>query len=220
MHGSHETPEMEHEKRIPVVVHARDPISREGTISQLRRHPEVSLVDEAGPHDDGVVVLIADSLDQTLLSQLRGLVRGEGRHPVLVISQVREAALLDIVECGVDAVVWRHEATSCRLLRAVTAAFHGHGHLPADLLDRLIDQGSALRPGAVGDPGAQVTGLASREIDVLRLLSEGMDTREIAGKLCYSERTVKHTLQRLTTRLKLRNRTHAVAHALREGYIS
>jgi DNA-binding NarL/FixJ family response regulator len=54
---------------------------------------------------------------------------------------------------------------------------------------------------------------------VLRLVAEGHDTSEIADQLCYSERTVKNVLHDITTRLQLRNRTHAVAYAVREGLI-
>ena len=50
-------------------------------------------------------------------------------------------------------------------------------------------------------------------------LADGLDTQQIAGKLSYSERTVKNVLHGLMHRLQLRNRAHAVAFALREGYI-
>jgi DNA-binding NarL/FixJ family response regulator len=63
------------------------------------------------------------------------------------------------------------------------------------------------------------TGLSDREVRVLQLVADGWDTAEIAGELCYSERTVKNILHDLTTRLQLRNRSHAVAYALREGLI-
>jgi len=49
--------------------------------------------------------------------------------------------------------------------------------------------------------------------------ADGFDTNEIAGKLCYSERTVKNVIYGVTHRLKLRNRSHAVAYALRAGMI-
>jgi DNA-binding NarL/FixJ family response regulator len=68
-------------------------------------------------------------------------------------------------------------------------------------------------------PGTLASGLTQREISVLRLVAEGLDTAEIASKLSYSERTVKNVMHALTTRLQLRNRAHAVAYALREGYI-
>jgi len=50
-------------------------------------------------------------------------------------------------------------------------------------------------------------------------LADGLDTSEIAGSLFYSERTVKNIIHDVTSRLELRNRTHAVAYAIREGLI-
>ncbi|GJF23501.1 MULTISPECIES: LuxR C-terminal-related transcriptional regulator [Streptomyces] len=203
--------------RVPVAVSAPDPISREGAISQLRRHPEVDLREESGPGT--VALLIEDALDETALTRLRRIVRSEGARAVLVVGAIRETELLDVVECGVGAIVWRHEATAHRLVQAVLAASRGDGDLPADLIGRLISQVGTLHRGAAGRPGAPSLGLAPREVDVLRLVADGLDTGEIAGKLSYSERTVKNVMHGLTTRLHLRNRAHAVAYALREGYI-
>ncbi|MGC9378165.1 helix-turn-helix transcriptional regulator [Streptomyces sp. MH13] len=205
------------DRRVPVAVSAPDPISREGAISQLRRHPEIDLREESGPGT--VALLIEDALDETALTRLRRIVRSEGARAVLVVGAIRESELLDVVECGVGAIVWRHEATAHRLVQAVLAASRGDGDLPADLLGRLISQVGTLHRGSAGRPGAPSLGLAPREVDVLRLVAEGLDTGEIAGKLSYSERTVKNVMHGLTTRLHLRNRAHAVAYALREGYI-
>ncbi|MFE3559762.1 LuxR C-terminal-related transcriptional regulator [Streptomyces sp. NPDC059193] len=207
------------DQRVPVVIEAPDPISRAGVISQLRQHPEVDLRDAVKVGPGIVVVLIGESMDEALFTRLRRVVRGEGASAVLVVSAIREAELLDVVECGVGAVVWRHEATAERLLQAVLAASRGQGDLPADLLGRLMSQVSTLQRYAAGRSGAPSSGMSSREVDVLRLVAEGLDTTEIAGKLSYSERTVKYVLQELTTRLCLRNRAHAVAYALREGYL-
>ncbi len=231
-------------ERIPVVIHASDPITRAGAVSQLRQRPEVELVGEtrgleartngarAGEARGGearngesrggvrtVAVVLADRLDETTMLRLRRLVRTDGLNAVLVTGVIREAELLQVIECGVGAILWRHEATDQRLLQAVVAAARGEGDLPSDLLGRLINQVGRLQRNAAQQPGGSPAGLAPREIDILRLVSEGMDTREIAGKLSYSERTVKNVLHGLTTRLQLRNRAHAVAYALREGYI-
>jgi DNA-binding NarL/FixJ family response regulator len=62
-------------------------------------------------------------------------------------------------------------------------------------------------------------GFTDREVDVLRLLADGFDTAAVAHELAYSERTVKNVLQDVTRRHNLRNRTHAVAFALRQGLI-
>ncbi|MDH6219228.1 MULTISPECIES: helix-turn-helix transcriptional regulator [Streptomyces] len=204
-------------ERIPVAVHAPDPILREGATGQLRRYPEIELREESGPGT--VALLVGDVLDEATLTRLRRLVRSEGARAVLVVSSLRETELLDVIECGVGAIVWRHEATATRLVQAVIAAARGDGDLPADLLGRLINQVGTLHRSAAGRTGAPSSGLTPREVDVLRLVAEGLDTGEIAAKLSYSERTVKNVMHGLTTRLHLRNRAHAVAHALREGYI-
>jgi DNA-binding NarL/FixJ family response regulator len=202
-----------------VAVHAPDPISREGALSQLRRFPEIDLREESESGPGTVALLIDDVLDDTGLTRLRRLVRSEGARAVLVVAALRETELLDVIECGVGAIVWRREATATRLVQAIVAAARGDGDLPADLLGRLINQVGTLHRGAAGRTGTPVSGLTPREVDVLRLVAEGLDTGEIASKLSYSERTVKNVMHGLTTRLHLRNRAHAVAHALREGYI-
>ncbi|MEU8348473.1 MULTISPECIES: response regulator transcription factor [Streptomyces] len=207
-------------ERIRVVIHAPDPISRAGAISQLRQRPEVELMAESPGSGPGTVALVlAEKLDEATMLRLRRLVRTDGLHAVLVTGVIREAELLQVIECGVAAILWRHEATAHRLLQAVLAASRGDGDLPSDLLGRLINQVGRLQRSAVQQPGGSPAGLTPRETDILRLVAEGMDTREIATKLSYSERTVKNVLHGLTTRLQLRNRAHAVAYALREGYI-
>ena len=61
--------------------------------------------------------------------------------------------------------------------------------------------------------------LSPRELRVLTLLADGYRTSEIALELAYSERTIKHAIATMTARLQLRNRTQAVAFAVREGLI-
>lgn len=214
--------------RIPVLVHASDPITREGALSQLRRRPEITLREPApaGPADGTaevapgtVTVLISDTLDDAAVTRLRRVRRVEGASAVLVVRTLREAQLLDVLGYGIGAIVWRHEATEERLVRAVMAAARGDGDLPADLLGRLINQVSTLHGAAAGRTGSPTAGLSPREVDVLRLVAEGLGTAEIASRLAYSDRTIKNILHEVTTRLHLRNRAHAVAFALREGYI-
>ncbi|MFJ4090461.1 LuxR C-terminal-related transcriptional regulator [Kitasatospora sp. NPDC089913] len=205
---------------VPVAVQAADPLSRAGAEAQLRRFPGVAVVDPSGSAGPGTVtVLVAESADAAATAALRRLVRGAGQRVVLVVERLRETELMEAVECGVAAILWRREATPERLGRAVLAAARGDGDLPADLQGRLIAQVGRLQRSVQGMPGQAPTGLSERESDVLRLVAEGWDTGEIAARLSYSERTVKNVLHGLTTRLQLRNRAHAVAHAVREGYI-
>jgi DNA-binding CsgD family transcriptional regulator len=91
--------------------------------------------------------------------------------------------------------------------------------MPPNLVGELLKHIERLQRDVLTPFGLNASGLTPREIDVLRLMADGLDTGEIAGKLCYSERTVKNVIYGVTHRLKLRNRSHAVAYALRSGMI-
>jgi DNA-binding NarL/FixJ family response regulator len=113
----------------------------------------------------------------------------------------------------------RSEASCERLVAAVGAAASGEGSVPPDLLGRLLDQVGRLQRQVLAPRGLTFTGLTEREICVLKLVAEGHETSEIAQQLAFSERTIKNVIHDLTTRLNLRNRTHAVAYALKQGLI-
>jgi DNA-binding NarL/FixJ family response regulator len=210
---------------IRVTVRSADPLTLAGAISHLRHEPGLELVESLHGDSPGgpssVALVLTRRLDEMAVIELRKLVRESAWRVVLVTDRLREPELMTVLECGVRAIVWRIDATPARLVRAIRLAARGESQLPPDLLGQLIAHiGRAQRAAPHGPSMPLLTvGLAAREIDVLKLLAEGLDTREVAEKLAYSERTIKNVLHGLTTRLQLRNRVHAVAYALREGYI-
>ena len=104
-------------------------------------------------------------------------------------------------------------------MTVLKSAAAGDGAVPPDLLGRLLNQVGQLQRQVLGPRGLTFSGLAEREVQVLRLVADGFDTEEIAQKLSYSQRTVKNVLHDVTSRLHLRNRSHAVAYALKHGLI-
>lgn len=204
--------------RVPVYVCALDPISKEGVTAALRPRSEVALVDDQSV-GGAVGVVVTDTVNDESLRLMRSLQARGCRRLVLVATALDDADLLVAVEVGVCGLVRRSEATPERLAHVVVKASAGEGALPADLLGRLLTQVSRVQRQVLAPRGLSLSGLSSRETQVLRLVAEGLDTREIAVKLCYSERTVKNVLHDITNRFQLRNRSHAVAYALREGLI-
>ncbi|QQQ74691.1 response regulator transcription factor [Saccharothrix sp. 6-C] len=204
-------------QQIAVVLHATDAITRAGVTAALRPRPEIRLVgpDERAP----VALVVLDRLDGEAQALLRRLQAPGGAGIVLVAGDIADQELLTVVSSGVSAVIRRGDATADALVRLVKATAAGHGALPADLLGRLLDRVSRVQRTVLDPHGWSMAGMSDRETEVLRLIADGFETREIAEKLCYSQRTVKSILHDITNRFQLRNRAHAVAYALREGLI-
>jgi DNA-binding NarL/FixJ family response regulator len=196
---------------VPVFVHGRDAVLRDGVVAQIRETHDV--VDVSAPDAAAVVVLAADRLDRVVLDLTRR-VRDRAQRPVvLVVSHLDDESLIDGVAAGASAFLRRADAVPDRLGPVVLAAAQGFASVPPDLVQGLLSE--VNRHAGTADGPA----LSAREAEVLRLASEGLETSEIARRLAYSERTVKGVIHGVTTRFDLRNRTHAVAYAMRLGLI-
>ena len=204
---------------VSVYVYANDPILQAGVGSQLRGSPEVAVVDQSELDQADVAIVVADLVDETVLRILRAIQRGSAPRTVLIAAVLDESTVIAAAEAGVSGLLRRGEVTAERLLEVVKKVAAGEAAVPADLLARLLDQVGRLQRQVLSPRGLRFSGLSEREIEVLRLLADGMDTSEIARKLSFSERTIKAVLHDVTTRLQLRSRAHAVAYAVREGLI-
>jgi DNA-binding NarL/FixJ family response regulator len=206
-------------RRAPatVVVEATDPITRAGIVSQLRRSRDIELVESGGVHA-AVALLVVDAIDDGALARVQDLSR-RGSKIVIVVSRFDPRAILPVLDFGVRAVLTRVEANAERLVAVLRSVSAGGVDLPPGVLRQLIEQVGFVNRDVLAPRGLRFAGLTPRERDVLTLVADGLSTREVATRLAYSERTIKNVLQDLTTRLQLRNRTQAVAYALRNGWI-
>jgi DNA-binding NarL/FixJ family response regulator len=211
-----------------VYVHAPDPLSQAGLAAQLRARPEVVLVEELPSPDavaDGgataadVAVISVDVVDESAVRRVRALQRTSCPWIVLIVPELDEVALFDLVQEGVIGIVRRREASAERLVEVIGAARSGSGMLPPDMLGALMRRMKQVQEQVLSPHGLTPSGLTTREAEVLRLVGDGLDTREIATKLAYSERTIKNVIQDIVRRFGLRNRYHALAYALRQGLI-
>ena len=206
-------------RRVKVFVHATDPVSAMGIAGELRMRPEVHVVEDGDHEWAQVAVIVVDEVDSSAVQTVRQIHRDGCQRVVMVVTRLEDAGLLAAVEAGACGILRRSEAVADRVAEAVLTAANGDGSVPPDLLGRLLHQMSKLQRQVLAPRGLSLSGFSEREVDVLRLLSEGWDTAEIASKLSYSERTVKNVIHDITARLQLRNRSHAVAYAVRAGVI-
>jgi DNA-binding NarL/FixJ family response regulator len=206
-------------RSLSVRVHADDPISREGVRVQLELHEGVRVIPDGESNGAAVAILVVDRLDAACIRSLRRRRLHGTERVLLVASEIDDAGLMAAVEAGVGGVVWRHQATAEELGQAARMIADGQAALPPDVVARLLTAVGRLQQHVLVPQGLTSSGLSDREIEVLRLVAEGADTAEIAVRLSYSERTIKGILHDIKTRLHLRNRTHAVTYAMREGLL-
>ncbi len=206
-------------ERIAVTVWAADPLSRAGTVAQLRNNAVVRVMQDGQEVSDTVALVVADEVDAEALLQIRTLRRNGAVGVALLVTRLDDRGLLAAVEAGVAGILRRNQATMPNIVATIRAVAAGEGTVPPDMLARLLDQVSQLQRQVLAPRGLTFSGMTERELSVLRLLADGLDTNEVGAHLFYSERTVKNIIHDVTSRLELRNRTHAVAYAIKQGLI-
>jgi DNA-binding NarL/FixJ family response regulator len=97
------------------------------------------------------------------------------------------------------------------------------GKMVASFGSRVPSPDSRVVEATTRDPGPEtrdsVSGLSSRELEVLRLIAMGATNREIAAQLVITEGTVKNHISNILSRLNLRDRTQAALYAREMGLI-
>jgi DNA-binding NarL/FixJ family response regulator len=197
-------------------------IYRRGLAACLEALPEVETVHQAGsvrdawespPLFDSDLVLV-DHVMPGGQDFVGAVGETTGARVILCSSHCSEEAVLAAIQSGAVGVLRKDTLTTDSLASAVRAAADGTGVVTQELLRELLD---GLAANALDRPVA--ARLTDREQQVLSLIAEGHPTREVAERLCYSERTVKNVLHDVVTKLNARSRSQAVAHAVREGLI-
>jgi NarL family two-component system response regulator YdfI len=101
------------------------------------------------------------------------------------------------------------------ILSAIQAAYAGFVLLDAEVTQTL----AARIPTPAVQPAAALDDLTPREVDVLRMLAEGLGNREMAGQLGISDHTVKFHISSILDKLGASTRTEAVTMGIRMGII-
>ncbi|MFD4669687.1 LuxR C-terminal-related transcriptional regulator [Lentzea sp. NPDC058450] len=168
--------------------------------------------------DADIVVVLADQVTDAVAEEMAGW-EYTGQRIVLVAGLLRERFLPRLFGAGVVSVLRYGDVTALQVVRAVLASTEGRAVVPDQLARWLVDEVRAAQSGVLMPQGVLFSGLAEREVEVIRRLADGYDTMRIAEELNYSERTIKKIIQDVLTRLQLRNRAHAVSYAMRVGAI-
>jgi DNA-binding NarL/FixJ family response regulator len=201
---------------------------RDGFRSILEREDDVSVVGEA---EDGVEALAraaATKPDVVLmdirmpvldgLTATRRLMAWPQPPRVLVLTTYdTEDNLYEALRAGASGFLLK-DVRAAQLVDAVRTVAGGDALLAPRLVRRLIESYVSTRSRPARVPSG-LDGLTAREEDVVLLIARGLSNAEIAAELVLSEATVKTHVNRILTKLGLRDRVQVVVLAYESGLV-
>lgn len=209
---------------IRVQVRASSAVVRAGLDSLLQNHPSLRVIrnasdgEEAGADEEtedvqpDVVVAELEGRDDDALADVRNATADD--IPVVLLVPGPASEWADMLRQGVKAILPAN-ATGPQIAAATEAAAAGLVVLHPAEVETLLQTQQAGNEASVAAPEA----LTAREIEVLRLVAEGLANKEIAARLSLSEHTVKFHVASIMGKLGAASRTEAVMLGIRHGFV-
>jgi len=192
---------LESEEGIEVVGEAEDGEEAVARVSDLA--PDVVLMDVRMPRLSGIEATraIAESVPSA-------------RILMLTVSD-EEDDLYDAIKAGATGYLLK-EISIEEVATAIRAVVSGQSLISPSMASKLLSEFTNLAKKADERQSVPTPRLTDRELEVLKLVAQGMSNREIASDLFISENTVKNHVRNILEKLHLHSRMEAVVYAVRE----
>ena len=197
---------------------------RRGLTMLLGVEDDIEVVGEAG---DGVAAteLAASTVPDVILMDVR-MPKRSGIEACVAIKEVaptariimltvsdEEADLYDAVKNGASGYLLKDSSID-EVAQAVRVVADGQSLISPSMAIKLLDEFKQMsRSDRAQVPSPRLT---DRELEVLKLVAQGLNNREIAKRLFISENTVKNHVRNILEKLQLHSRMEAVMYAVRE----
>lgn len=215
-------------KKIRILLVEDHRILREGLRAILDEQPDFAVVGEAPDGGEAIrriqelepdaVVLDLSMPRMNGLEALREMKRLVPKTRVVVLTAHKEDEyVFGALQAGADAYLCK-DASATELVAGVRSAARGKRYLGAAIATRFAETNSNGRaPNALALNG---DGLSKREREVLKLVAEGYRSRQIAGYLGISEKTVEKHRASLMRKLHATNVSGLTAYAIEKGMVT
>lgn len=209
---------------ITVLIVDDHAVVRHGVRGYLEAHADIEVVGEAASGAEAVR-LAGDLVPDVVLMDLvmpgmDGVAATAAIHRLSPVSRIvvltsfhADTHVFPALRAGAFSYLLKDVAPA-DLVTAVRAAARGEPSLHPGIAARLIQEARSGR--GAPDPAGDLT---DRELDVLRLIAEGLGNADIAARLVLSEKTVKGHVSNILAKLHLADRTQAAVFAWREGVV-
>jgi DNA-binding NarL/FixJ family response regulator len=207
---------------IRIVVADDHPVVRDGLVAILSTRRDIEVVGEAGSGPDTIRAVAELRPDVLLLDlempEMDGVAvlhrlheLGSDVRVIVFTAFDTDERILAAVRAGAQGYLLKGVPRN-EIFEAIHVVHAGNSLLQPVVASRLLRQMSEEDAATAG-----IRSLTARELDVLRLLMQGMQNKEIARELVVTERTVKFHVSSILTKLGAGNRTEAVAIATKQG---
>ena len=197
---------------------------RQGIRSLLEDNCDVDVVGEAtngfeclnevSKINPNIVILDVDMTGMNGIDTLKIMKeQGFSSKTLMIADDKNSDSVLTAVELGCDGYIIKDCDVSI-LKKAIYTIYEGDRYIQPELQEQL-EKSIELKTNITD----KLNELTRREIEVLKLLAEGMFNKEIAVKLHISERTVKNHVSNLFKKIKVNDRTQAAVFAIKNSLI-
>ncbi len=168
----------------------------------LKLDPDVILMDLVMPKKDGI-------------SAITNIIRENPNACILVITSFSEkTSAIPAIKAGASGFIMKDTSPE-EMLQAIREVHRGNPWLSPEITRMLMRNNAEQK-----SPHPLKELLTERELDVLKLLAQGLSDEEIAAELVISKATVRFHVTNVFQKLQLKSRTQAALYAIREGYVS
>jgi ribosomal subunit interface protein len=216
-------------EKLRVLVCDDHALFRRGLKMVLDEEPDLELVGEASDGAE-VVVRAQELMPDVILMDVRmpkrsgieaaGEIKDSLPHVKILMLTISddEADLYEAIKAGASGYLLK-EIPIEEVADAIRSVWAGQSRISPSMASKLLTEFAAMSRSSDEKPQMPAPKLTDREMEVLRLVAQGLNNRDIAGKLFISENTVKNHIRNILEKLHLHSRMEAVVYAVREKMI-
>ena len=208
---------------ISIIIVDDHAVVREGVRAFLETQPDLLVLGDAGSGAEALRLVTETAPDVALMDLVmpgmdgvettRRLKQISPRTQVIVLTSYhQDEHIFPAIRAGALSYLLK-DVDSQELANAIRKAAHGEATLHPRVAARVVQE----LHGSTRSEVNAFTELSERELEVLRLIADGVSNSEIAERLVISEKTVKSHVSNILSKLHVLDRTQAAVYAWREG---
>ncbi len=214
----------ETENKITALIVEDHTLVRRAIRGFLEAQPDIEVVGEASEGESAVKMCAEFAPDVALLDLIMPVMGGveaarrirdisPRTHIIILTSYHEDEHIIHAIKAGAKSYLLK-DISPDELVSAVRRAARGEVNLHPSIAAKVLAVINGARD--MSDPAADLT---AREMEVLKLIADGMSNAEIAGALGISEKTVKSHVGNILSKLQLEDRTKAAVFAWKQGIV-